>query len=141
METVTILWSLYTAVAIMLAAVCGLVWLIERRDLATLMLGILGVAAAVAAYAELGMMHSATAGEYGEWLRWYHLPVFLTLVGQLLFVHYYLGAGRAWLLWAVIFGRSVVLAVNFLVHPNFNFSNIASLRQVSLLGEQVSVIG
>jgi signal transduction histidine kinase len=105
------------------------------------MLGILGVAAAVAAYAELGMMHSATAAEYGEWLRWYHLPVFVTLVGQLLFVHYYLGAGRAWLLWAVIFARSVVLAVNFLVHPNFNFSNIASLRQVSLLGEQVSVIG
>jgi signal transduction histidine kinase len=141
METVTILWSVYAAVAIMLAVVCGLVWLIERRDRATLMLCILGIAAAVSAYSELGMMHAATAAEYGEWLRWYHIPSFVTLVGQLLFVHYYLGTGRSWLLWAVIFARSVVLAVNFSVHPNFNFSNIVSLQRLSLFGERVSVIG
>ena len=87
------------------------------------------------------MMHSATAAEYGEWLRWYHVPIFLAFIAQLLFVHYYLGTGRLWLMWAIIFARSVVLVVNFSVHPNFNFSNIVSLRHVSLLGEQISVIG
>ena len=140
METVTILWSLGAAVAITLAAVCGLVWLIERRDLAGLMLCILGVATAASAYAELGLMHSATAAEYGEWLRWYHLPVFLALIAQLLFVHHYLGTGRLWLMWAIIFARSIVLVVNFSVHPNFNFSSIVSLRPALLLGEQVSEI-
>ena len=141
MEMVTILWSLCAAVAIVLAAVCGLVWLIERRDLASLMLCILGVAAAASGYAELGLMHSATVAEYGEWLRWYHVPIFFAVIAQLLFVHYYLGTGRLWLMWAIIFARSVVLVVNFSVHPNFNFSNIVSLRRVSLLGEQISLIG
>jgi len=124
-----------------LAAVCGWVWLIERRDLATLMLCTVGIATAAAGYAELGLMHSATVAEYGEWLRWYHVPIFFAVIAQLLFVHYYLGTGRLWLMWAIIFARSVVLVVNFSVHPNFNFSSIASLRRVSLLGEQGSQIG
>jgi two-component system, LuxR family, sensor kinase FixL len=140
MEAVTLLWSLSAAVATTLAALCGLVWVIERQDRASLMLCILGVATAASAYAELGMMHSATPAEYGEWLRWYHLPVYLALLAQLLFVHYYLGTGRSWLMWVVILARSVVLVVNFSVHPNFNFTNIVSLRPVSLLGEQVSQI-
>ena len=141
MEMVTILWSFCAAVAMVLAAVCGWVWLIERRDLATLMLCTVGIATAAAGYAELGLMHSTTVAEYGEWLRWYHVPIFFAVIAQLLFVHYYLGTGRLWLMWAIIFARSVVLVVNFSVHPNFNFSSIASLRRVSLLGEQVSQIG
>lgn len=141
MEIVTILWSLGAAVAVSLAVVCGLVWLIERQDFANLMLCVLGVATAASAYAELAMMYSATAAEYGEWLRLYHLPIFLGLMAQLLFVHYYLGTGRASLLWTVISARAVVLIVNFSVHPNFNFRDIVALRSVSLLGEQVSAIG
>ncbi|HJR20585.1 MAG TPA: ATP-binding protein [Dongiaceae bacterium] len=138
---VTLLWSLCGIVAIALAAVCGWLWLIERRDRASLMLCILGVAAAASSYAELGLMHAATVAEYGEWLRWYHVPVFFAFMAQVLFVHYYLGTARLWLMWAVILARSVVLVVNFSVHPNFNFVSIDSLRHVSLLGEQVSVIG
>jgi len=141
MEIATILWSIGAAVAITLAAVCGLVWLIERRDPASLMLCILGVATAASAYGELGMMHSATAAEYGEWLRWYYLPVCVALVAMLLFVHYYLGTGRVWLMWTVVSARSVQVLVNFSVHPNFGFSEIVSLRSVSLFGEQVSTIG
>jgi signal transduction histidine kinase len=141
METVTILWSLGAAVALTLAVVCGLVWLIERRDPCSLMLCILGAATAASAYLELGMMHSATAAEYAEWLRWYYLPVGIALVSMLVFIHYYLGTGRVWLLWTAILARSVLVLVNFLVHPNFGFSDIVSLRSVSLFGEQVSAIG
>jgi signal transduction histidine kinase len=104
------------------------------------MLCILGITTAASAFAELGMMHSATPKEFGEWLRWYHLPVFVGLMAQLLFVHYYLGTGREWLMWAVILARSTVLVVNFSVHPNFNFASIVSLRTAPLFGEQVSQI-
>jgi signal transduction histidine kinase len=135
-EFVTILWSLGAGVALTLAVV----WLVGRRDLASLMLCILGVATAASAYAELGMLHSVTAAEYGEWLRWYHLTVFPALMAQLFFIHYYLGTGRSWLMWTIVLMRSAVLVVNFAVHPNFNFSSIVSLRSVSLLGEQVSQI-
>ena len=46
MEVVTILWTLCGAVAMTLAGVCGFVWLIERRDLANLMLFLLGIGTA-----------------------------------------------------------------------------------------------
>ena len=140
MEIVTLVWTYCAALATLLAVACGFVWLIERRDGSSLMLCILGVAAAASAYAELGMMSSATAAEYGEWLRWDHLHAFLGVIGQVGFVHYYLGTARVSLMWTIIAMRSIVLVVNFLVHPNFNFSSIVSLRQVTLFGEQVSAI-
>jgi signal transduction histidine kinase len=73
-------------------------------------------------------------------LRWYHLPAFFAIIGVLLFVHYYLHTGRAWLMWTIIVARSLILVINFSVQPNYNFSQIVSLRQISFLGEQVSVI-
>jgi signal transduction histidine kinase len=86
-------------------------------------------------------MHASTAAQYGQLVRWYHLPLFLAAASQVLFVHYYLGTGRVWLLWAVILARSVVLIVNFAVDPNFNFLSITALRHVSLFGDQVTTIG
>ena len=141
MATVTILWSLGAGVAITLAVVCGLVWLIERRDSASLMLCILGVATAASAFGELAMMRSATVTEYIEALRWYFFATYFALISQVVFVHYYLGTGRPWLMWTVIGARSLMTVINFAVYPNFNFAEIASLRQVSVLGEQISVIG
>ena len=75
-----------------------------------------------------------------NWQRWYHVPIFLAFISLVLFAHYYLGTGRLWLLWTIILMRSVVLVVNFSVHPSFNFVSIDSLRRMSLLGEQISVI-
>jgi signal transduction histidine kinase len=141
METVTIIWTLFAAVAVTLGLVCGFVWLIERRDLTALMLCVLGLATAGSAYVELGMMHSATAAEYVGWYRWYAAPVLLAGVSQLLFVQYYLGTGRLWLMWTIIFARLVMSLANFVVYPTFNFSSISSLRHVPLFGDQVSTIG
>ena len=141
MDIVTVIWSLGAAVAIVLAAVSGIFWFVERRDAASLMLCILGVGVGASGYAELGLMLSTTPSEYGEWLRWYHPATYLALCGQVFFVRYYLGTGRWWLIWAFIFMRTVILTVNFSVRPNVTFSSIASLRKVSLLGEQVSTIG
>jgi signal transduction histidine kinase len=141
MEIVTVLWSLSAGVALTLAVMCGWLWLIERRDLGTLMLCILGVATAVSALVELGMMYSKSGAECGEWLRWYHVPCFFVFISQVLFVHYYLGTDRWWLMWAFILVRSVVVIVNFTVDPNFNFSEIATVRAITVFGEQVSAIG
>jgi signal transduction histidine kinase len=140
MDVVTITWSLGAALAIVLAAVNGLLWLIEQRNVASLMLCIMGVGVAASTYIQVNWMHSETPSEFGEWLRWDHLPGFLSLVGQIIFVRYYLGTGRWWLIWSFIGMRIVVLVVNFSVQPNFNFSQIISLRKVPLLGEQVSTI-
>ena len=90
---------------------------------------------------EIGMMHAATGTEYGAWLRGYHVPIFLTIVGTLLFVRFYLGTGRSWLMWTIIALRALVLAVNLTVEPNFNFIEIIALDRFPFLGEQAAVVG
>jgi signal transduction histidine kinase len=87
------------------------------------------------------MMQSTTTTEYGQLMRWYHVPAAVAELSQIFFVHYFLGTSRPWLMWTVIAARTTVLVVNFLVHPNFNFLSITSLRHVSLFGEQVTEIG
>src|SRR5262245_16542601 len=99
------------------------------------------LATAAATPFELSMMQSASPAEFGQALRWYHLPIFFTLIGQLLFVRYYLGAGRLWIVWTFIPARLFVLAADFIADPNFNFSAIAKLDRISFLGERVAVVG
>ncbi len=129
------------AAALTLAAIYGIAWLLERRDPNRLFFCLSAVAIAGLARAEIGMMHAATPAEFGEWARWFHLPLFFVIAGLLLFVRSSLGTGRAWLLWAVISARFVVLVGNFLVSPTFNWRDIINLRRESFLGEQVSVLG
>jgi signal transduction histidine kinase len=105
------------------------------------MLCLLGVAAAGSGLVELGLMHSATAEEFSIWQRWLMVPSFLGFMAVVLFAHYYLETGRLWLLWTIIVMRSAMVILNFIFHPSFNFVSIDTLRQMSLLGEQISVIG
>jgi len=138
---ITFLWSVNAAIALMLAVVCALIWFVDRRDMAKLMFCVLALATAAATPFELGMMQAATAAEMGLQLRWYHLPIFFTIIGQLLFVHTYLGTGRIWLLWTIVLLRVFVLVANFSVQPNYTFLEISSLQHIEFLGDQVSVIG
>jgi signal transduction histidine kinase len=140
MEIVIVLWSAASAAAMVLAVLCGLMWWLDRRDTASLLLCILGASTAVAAYIELGLMHSTTPEEFGAWVRWYHLPLFPALVAQVLFVHTYLESSTKWLMWGVILSRAFIFIANFSLHPNYNFSSIESLHFVSLLGDQISTI-
>jgi signal transduction histidine kinase len=87
------------------------------------------------------MLHAATPAAFGEWLRWYHLPLYPALIAQVLFVHFYLDSSTKWLMWSVILVRSFVLVVNFSIDPNYHFSSIESLHFVPLLGEQIATIG
>lgn len=141
MQMVTFLWSMNAAIAIILAVVCALVWFVDRQDTAKLMFCVLALGTAAATPFELGMMHAANASEWGEQLRWYHLPIFFMVIGQMLFVRAFLGTGRTWLLWAVVSIRVFVLIANFSVQPNFTFIEISSVQRMSLLGEQVAVVG
>src|SRR6516165_12150986 len=139
MSLVTTLWSMQAAAALTLAVLYAVVWSVDRRNLANLTVCVVAVAMAVAARAEVGMMHSATVTQYAEWARLIYLPLFFALVGQLLFVHLFLGTGRLWLLWTIIGARLVVLVGNFLSHPIFAWREIVALRHVTFLGEHVSV--
>jgi signal transduction histidine kinase len=142
LSLVTLVWSMAAASALTLALLYALIGgLVERRDRANLMFCLVAVATVLVARAEVGLMHAGSVTEFGAWARWYHLPLFLGIAGQLLFVRYYLSAGRDWLLWGIIGARLVVLILNFMVEPNFNWSHIDSLNHVRFLGESVAVVG
>jgi signal transduction histidine kinase len=141
MSLVTILWSMGAAMALTLAAVYGATWLLERRLVANLFLCIFAVATALCARCEVGMMHSATPAEFGDWVRWYHVPLFFIFLSLGLFVRFYLGGSRAWLLWIIMSLRAIFLVVNLSVRPNASFLNISHLRHVDFLGESVTILG
>jgi signal transduction histidine kinase len=140
-SSITILWTINATVAMTLALFCALAWGIERKNLGYLMFCVIAVATAACTPFELGMMHAQTPAEYGAWLRGYHLPIFFVLLGQVLFVHFYLGTGLRWVLILFFAWRFAILVTNFVVEPNFHFYLIDSLRQVPYLGEQISVVG
>lgn len=138
---VTLLWSMIAASGLMLAVWHSLVFALDRRAYANLAFAIVALGAMGIAWTELGMMLAGSAAEWGRWVRWYQLPNFFLIVGTLVFVRLYLGTGRPWLMWSIVGLRAFILAVNFVVEPNFNFERIGSLTQTELLGQQVSIVG
>ena len=140
MSVITLSWTIIATVAMTLALFCALAWSLERRNLGYLMYCLTAVATAACAPFELGMMHAQSPAEYGEWLQNYHLPIFFVLLGQVLFIHFYLGTGRTWALYLFIAWRLAILLTNFLVEPNFHFHEIRELQVVTYFGEPISAI-
>lgn len=141
MDAVVILWAGVAGTAITLAGVHGFLWLLDRRTSASLAFCVVAVSVAGISLAELGMMDSTSPAAYGAWVRWFHLPNFLAIVGLIAFVRLEFGTGRLWLAATVVALRTVLLALNFILQPNANWSEITSLRTVTFLGEQVQVVG
>src|SRR3954471_11005074 len=139
MNAVSVLWAGVSGVALAIAAVYGMLWLLDRRS-ANLAFCAVGIGVAGLSITELGMMHFRSAAEYGEWVRWFHIPNFLAVVGLVVFVHLLFGTGRLWLAGAIVALRLALLVINFLVDPNVNWSEISALQTMPFLGEQVSVI-
>ena len=79
MSLVTTLWSMQAAAALTLAVLYGVVWSVDRRNLANLTLCVVAVAMAFVARAEVGMMHATTVAEYGDWARLCYLPLSVAL--------------------------------------------------------------
>src|SRR5688572_7268476 len=140
MSIVTLLWTINATVALTLALFCAVAWLMERRNVGYLMFCLIAVATAACTPFELGMMHAETATGYGAALQAYHLPIFFVLLGQVLFVYFYLGTSRLWMLCVFILWRVAILVTNFLVEPNFHFHEIRALQHIPYLGEEITVV-
>ncbi len=141
MSYVTILWSGAAAAALLLGIVHATVWLVNRQAWSNLALAVLALSLSGIGVTELGMMVARSPEEWGEWVRWCHLPLFLHIVAIVLFVRLYLGTGRLWLMWTIIGLRTVILIINFSSYPNVNFESIASVARMHFLGEEITVVG
>jgi len=139
MSWITIIWSIIAGTCFTLAGVYLLRWLRKRDAWESLLFSISSSAAAVLALAEQVLMHAQTAAQYGEILRWMHLPAAVIGVALIWFLRLYLKAGRNWLVWLYCAVRVLALVVNFVQEPNFNFREITGLRQVAFWGELFSL--
>jgi two-component system, LuxR family, sensor kinase FixL len=141
MSYVTVIWSVVASCALLLSLMYGFVWLMDRRERASLAFSLFALSVVGVVVVELGMMRAETAHEWGEWVRWVHPPGALLIVSLVVFVRLFFGAGRAWLMWTIIGMRGFVLVANFAAETNFNFAHIDSIAHISFLGEQVTVVG
>ena len=138
MNWVTVIWCLTAGICLALAGVHLLVWLRARDSWLNLLFSCSAVAVAVIAGLELSMMHSRSTTQFGIVQRWMHVPIWLLVVSLVWFLRFYFGTGRDWLAWTLCGARTLALVLNFASHPNLNFSEITSLRQIQLWGEMVS---
>lgn len=137
---IPILYAMLLAACLTLASVHFLVWRKVRSASGNLLFSA-GTSLALPAmvFIELSMMQAQTAGDYGELLRWLHVPVWLFILVMVSFVLLHLRTGRWWLGLAACALRTMSLALDFLVGQNLNFLEITQLQKVSFLGEIVSV--
>jgi two-component system, LuxR family, sensor kinase FixL len=138
---VTIIWSTVAACALLIAIMYCLVWVMDRKALAGLAFSFEALAMVGLAVVELGMMQASTPFEWGEWVRWLQIPLFLRIAALLAFIRFYFGTGRLWLMWVIIGARTIIATVGFATDPNFNYSRIDSIERISFLGEQVTIAG
>jgi two-component system sensor kinase FixL len=139
MSWVTVLWPMIASACLTLAAMHVLIWADKRTAWASLLFSLTAVATAAVTGFELWLMRAETAQEYGEILRWAHVPYWALILSLVGFVRVYLRAGRLWLAYAVCGVRTLSLVLDFVFSPNLNFREITALRHVSFLGDSVAV--
>jgi len=139
MSWTTIIWSMSAAVCLTLAALHFIVWSRMRDSWGYLLFAVAAVSAAVIAMLELNLIHAKTPEAYGELLRWMHVPAGILMVALVWFIHFYLQAGRRWLVWTITGLRMLILLPNFLYYPNATFAEITGLRSEVFLGEIFTV--
>ena len=122
-----------------LAGIHFLVWSRNRTAWTNLFFCLLAIATAAWTFCELWMMRADTPVEFATVLKWGHVAVWLIIVSLVVFVRFFLRAGRPWLAWIICGLRTLLLVVNFLVGQNLNFQEVTRLGHMRLLGESVSI--
>lgn len=141
MSWVTIIWTMVVSACLTLAGINLLVWSRDRRSWAHLCFTFMVVGVVGLAIGELLTMKAASPEEFGRVIRWTHLVYAFGIVGSLGFVHFYFGTSRRWLLAMAVGLRLLAVVANFTTGVNLHMRAIHSLRKISFLGEQVSVLG
>ena len=139
MSWVTVIWSVGAGACLTLALIHIVVWWKDRTARASLVFAVMATAVAAFAALELAMMRAETPEQWGNAVRWVHVPVWVIIASLVVFVRLYLRAGRQWLAWAVVGVRTLSLILNFVFSPNINYRQVTAIRHVSFLGDSVSI--
>ncbi len=138
MSWVTAIWAMLIG-ACAAIALTNLVLGLSQRRAAHLAFVLAAVAVIGIAFAELIMMRARSAEQFADVQRWTHVPIFFLVVALVAFVRLYFQTGRLWLGIGACAVRFIALIINFAFPPSLNFRAITGVRQISFLGETVSV--
>jgi len=139
MSLTTIIWPVCAGLSLAVAVIYLLVWLKSPKQLENLAFTLSAFSATALVLLELLLMHAQTPAEYGQLLRWMHVPAGVIVVSIAWFIYFYLHSGRLWLAWSTSILRAVVLVVNFVRGDNATFQSVDSLRSIAFLGEALSL--
>ena len=128
------------AASLTLAAVHGLLWILERRNVANLCFCLVAISVAAMARIEFGLVSATSPEHFAQLVRWFHPPLFFFTVGLVFFIRLYFRTGRAWLGWTIVALRGAVTAAN-LLGPSTATWHVLRLEQVPLLGELAATSG
>jgi signal transduction histidine kinase len=136
-----VLWSMAAAAAVLLGLLHLFAWSMDRRSRGNLCFAFVAFSIAAIVPTELGSMYARSPEEWAWWVRWCQVPIYFTIVGEIVFVLVYFGTGRVWLAGVVIALRTLILFMNFVLEPNFNFERVDSIDRTPFMGETISVVG
>jgi PAS domain S-box-containing protein len=134
MNWVEIVWIVMSAASLTLGVIHLFVWFKQKSQHAHLLFFALAISATVFGVFELAMMRAPSAAGYAATLRWAHVPLAMSVLSIVWFVHFYFDAGRLWLAYAISGFRLLGLGLNFVTGVNINFDEVSSLDRILLWG-------
>ena len=134
MSWIDLLWPMIAAASLTLAAVHLVIWFKQKSQRGNLLFALTAASVAVISIFELLLMRARTPEEYGDLVRWAHVPVAVLVVGMVGFVLVHFRAGNIYLAAATCLTRLACLLPNFLSGSNLNFQTIAELRTLPVWG-------
>ena len=87
MSLTTIIWPVCAGLSLAVAVIYLLVWLKSPKQLENLAFSLSAFSATALTLLELFLMHAQTPAEYGQLLRWMHVPAGVIVVSIVWFVH------------------------------------------------------
>jgi len=140
MSFLTIAWSMVTAVCLTLALLHFYIWSKNRKFPATVLFSLAAVGAAGHAVFELIMLRATTVETYLFASLYYIIPLDILLVSLVWFVYVHFNTAKRWLALLITGYYAVLFVIHFTVPPRGLFSEISSLKRISLpWGEQYAV--
>lgn len=139
MPWLTLIWLVIAIGSAAFALIHGYAWFRLRNAPAQGAMVLCASSVSLVALVDLGMIRAETPEEFARFAWLLHLPVWMAMVGGVLFVRLYMRAGQPVLAWTVIGLRTLVLVLNIFSPSTSTFSEIRSLRQMSLLGDSVAI--
>lgn len=115
-------------------------WLNQRKRFAYLFFAISAFSVSAFAAVELQALQASLVEEVVIYRHWAHAISLLIIISFALFIFNYLEAGSRWLFITATSVRIVSTVIDQFSPYSINYSFIASVRHVTFLGEQISVV-